>query len=227
MKSRIKEIISSHVALISITLFIAFQIMGLIVSPQKWYIFIFSISIFLLGCYLLRRSFYKPKDIICLKMLIDHEIKKKGKNCNLNHIDVSRMKNMELLFYESEFNGDISKWDVSNIENMDHMFEKSQFNGDISKWNVSKVKSMNNIFWNSVFNGNITKWDVRNVETIKSSYFMSKPIKENNGEVVFPPYWAEIDEKLMRDSAIENHLLYKDLKTNLNNDRKKEKKLKL
>lgn len=50
-------------------------------------------------------------------------------------------------FFNNEFhkfNGDISKWDVSNVKRMDGMFFESVFNGDISKWNVSNVQDMQN-----------------------------------------------------------------------------------
>jgi surface protein len=43
---------------------------------------------------------------------------------------------MNLMFYGSEFNGDISLWDVSNVQNMYYMFNDSKFNGDISRWTV-------------------------------------------------------------------------------------------
>ena len=46
---------------------------------------------------------------------------------------------MSGMFYDSQFNGDISKWDVSNVTNMSVMFSDSQFNGDISNWDVSNV----------------------------------------------------------------------------------------
>jgi surface protein len=36
------------------------------------------------------------------------------------------------MFSTSEFNGDISNWDVSNVTNMEGIFYNSKFNGDIS-----------------------------------------------------------------------------------------------
>ena len=81
------------------------------------------------------------KDRIHLKKLISKEIEKQGLNANLNHIDVSNVKSMDFIFYDSAFNGNISKWDVSNVESMDYMFMESKFNKDISKWNVRNVKN--------------------------------------------------------------------------------------
>jgi len=49
---------------------------------------------------------------------------------------------MASMFFESYFNGDISKWNVSNATDMSWMFYKSIFNTDISNWNVSNVINM-------------------------------------------------------------------------------------
>ena len=81
-----------------------------------------------------------------LKELIDQLIEERGPKCDLNDIDVSRVKDMSNLFENSEFNGDISKWDVSRVVDMRYMFWNSKFVGDVSKWDVSKVKYMNRAF---------------------------------------------------------------------------------
>ncbi len=55
------------------------------------------------------------KDKNDLIKLIKAAIKKDGENCDLNFIDVSKVTEMNELFMESKFNGDISKWDVSKV----------------------------------------------------------------------------------------------------------------
>ena len=88
----------------------------------------------------------QPKTGDELKDIINSRVSKYGPDCDLNDIDVSMITDMSFLFYDSEFNGDISKWDTSNVTNMIYMFYHSKFNSDISKWDVSKVKNMNSMF---------------------------------------------------------------------------------
>ena len=75
----------------------------------------------------------QPKTKDELYKIITDRISKEGTKCDLNDIDTSLITDMSYLFYESKFNGDISKWDVSTVINMSGMFENSKFNGDISK----------------------------------------------------------------------------------------------
>ena len=50
-------------------------------------------------------------------------------------------------------------WNVSNVRKMSYMFYDSEFKGDISKWNVSKVKkNMTAMFRNSPLEGNEPDW---------------------------------------------------------------------
>ena len=44
------------------------------------------------------------------------------------------------------------------------MFFNSEFNGDISRWNVSKVENVSNMFYNSKFRGDISNWDVHGID---------------------------------------------------------------
>ena len=91
-------------------------------------------------------------------------------HADLNWIDTSGIYTMENLFYQSNFDGNISEWNVSNVENMSQMFYKSYFNGDISKWNVSKVKTMYGMFNSSWFKGDISNWAVSNVASMHGMF---------------------------------------------------------
>ena len=89
---------------------------------------------------------YHPKNRNELKELVDNLIKERGKNADLNDIDVSKITDMSRLFQGSAFNGDISNWDVSNVKDMLRMFAYSNFNGNISKWNVNPNTDMREMF---------------------------------------------------------------------------------
>ena len=106
----------------------------------------------------------RPKNKKELREIIKEIIAEKGPNCDLNFIDVSNITDMSYLFWNTKFDGDISKWDVSNVKDMRYMFASTPFNGDISNWDVSNVTNMAAMFMSSNFNKNISKWDVSNVE---------------------------------------------------------------
>ena len=92
---------------------------------------------------------------------------------DVTYVVTSKIKSMNNLFQNSQFNGDISSWDVSNVETMDVMFWNSQFNGDISNWDVSNVGTMEAMFRNSSFNQDISNWDVGNVRRFRETFYKS------------------------------------------------------
>ena len=106
---------------------------------------------------------YKVMNFGELNRVISQFLEQFGNNSNLNWIDTSTVTEMSQLFFNSNFNGDISKWDVSNVTNMRETFYSSHFTGDISNWDVSNVKDMTRMFAGSDFNSDISKWDVSNV----------------------------------------------------------------
>ena len=58
---------------------------------------------------------YKVSERDVLQGLIKYFMEQFGNECNLNWIDVSNVTDMNHMFYDSKFNGDISQWDVSNV----------------------------------------------------------------------------------------------------------------
>ena len=80
-----------------------------------------------------------------IRKIVKQEIEKYGNNADLNHIDVSNVTDMHMMFCDSQFDGDISNWDVSNVTDMSLMFSNSQFTGDISNWKLNKAVEVSEI----------------------------------------------------------------------------------
>ncbi len=133
---------------------------------------------------------YFPKTKEELVQIIKAEVERKGWNCSLNHIDVSRITDMSKLFSSSfvgyglgEFNGDISRWDVSNAENMKWMFDENEsFNQPIGDWDVSNVTDMGGMFDGAYsFNQPLDRWDVSNVTHMDDMFKYAKSFNQPIG----------------------------------------------
>lgn len=165
-----------------------------------------------------------------LQLLIKEEIKLHGYDCDLNHIDVTQVKDLSNLFKNSSFNGDISRWDVSKVTNMQNLFYRSKFNGNISDWNVSKVQNFSRMFVSTPFNRDISKWDVSSAKDMivlftgsqfKGDLTEWKPVNLRRSDYVFVncsapiPYWAGYENNDAIQTVIDNYQLNKDLNNEL------------
>ena len=145
---------------------------------------------------LINKPIYRPKDGKELRTLIRMCVKKYGTECSLNWIDVSGRHNFSYMFYNSKFNGDISKWDVSEAIDMYQMFAESEFNGNLSSWDVSQVENMSYMFFKAKFNNDsLANWDVRNV-------------KDMNAMFKFSDFNGDISEWELRRVEFMNYMFY-------------------
>ena len=98
---------------------------------------------------------YHPKDFNELRSLLKKLLEERGKDANLNDIDVSQIttfyddRNGKGLFHDLDpHNIKIDRWDISNVTDMTYtFFGCSNFTGNLSNWNVRNVKNMNNMFF--------------------------------------------------------------------------------
>ena len=96
-----------------------------------------------------------------LRTIIEQELKRQGRDADLNHIDVSGVTDMSRLFFGLDIrNIKIDKWDTSNVTDMHGMFfGAKRFNQPLSTWNVSNVTDMRHMFNGAEsFNGDPSQW---------------------------------------------------------------------
>lgn len=67
-----------------------------------------------------------------------------------DRIVTSKITDMSYLFYQADFNQDISWWDVSKVTNMNWMFEEARwFDQSIWDWDVENLREYSGIFDNT------------------------------------------------------------------------------
>lgn len=104
-----------------------------------------------------------------------------NKHClNLNHIDVSSIKDFSDLFmnfnktpYGKIYdNVDITLWNVSNGTNFSNMFKNFKtFDCDLSRWDVSRGETFSGMFWGcSKFNSDLSKWNIERTSNCDSMF---------------------------------------------------------
>ncbi|KKK64108.1 hypothetical protein LCGC14_2987550, partial [marine sediment metagenome] len=97
-----------------------------------------------------------------------------GSSGNMNGWDVSRVINMDYMFYQaSSFNQPIGNWNVSSVTTMSWMFYRANsFNQPIGSWDVSKMTDLNYMFHDaSSFNQLIDSWNVSSVTTMSRMFY--------------------------------------------------------
>ena len=100
----------------------------------------------------LKEYYFQPTSFKELRSLIEQLLNERGKNADLNDIDVSKVTEFYQP-YTSIFDG----LDPHNI--------------DISQWNVSRVRDMTGLFYNCKnFNCDLSQWKVNNVELMQSMF---------------------------------------------------------
>lgn len=62
-----------------------------------------------------------------------------GPNCDLNHLDISKVTDLSNLFADCTGQPDVSRWDVRQVNNMSNMFVRADYCGDLSAWQPEQL----------------------------------------------------------------------------------------
>lgn len=135
---------------------------------------------------------YHPKDYDELKDLLRKLLNERGKDADLNDIDITAVPNVWELFRDLDpHNIDISDWDVSNIKAFTRMFiDCKNFNCDLSKWNLKNATHLNQMFWDcEKFNCDLESWgktiDFDKMVTMDSTFYGCKSLEK------VPSWWKQ------------------------------------
>ena len=95
--------------------------------------------------------------------------------------DLSGVTDMDGMFRDTFFTGNLSGWDVSNVETMNGMFyDANRFDGSLSGWNVSAVTNMNGMFRGAyIFNQPLSSWDTSGVTDMRLMFHGAQSFNGN------------------------------------------------
>lgn len=91
--------------------------------------------------------------------------------------NLERVEQMNLAFYNSVFNGDLSNWSLTNVKSAARMFEESKFtNKSIENWDVRRIQNMNGMFKNikGIPQFDLSRWETFSVTEMKEMFMNSK-----------------------------------------------------
>ena len=139
---------------------------------------------------------------------------------------------MSNMFYNSNFNGDLSKWDVFNVNEMYQTFMYSKFNNDsLNNWNMKNVENIHSIFGFSEFVGNISNWELNNNIDADMVFANNEKFYEKYKENLFSKkdFFKWLSERKLEQEILEtsNSNVYIDIKSKKYNDLSIDDKIKV
>jgi len=113
------------------------------------------------------------------------------RNIPIGNWDVSRVTNMESLFFNKRtFNEPLNNWNVSNVTDMESMFNgATSFNQPLDRWDVSNVRNMRSMFKNTSLSQN-PNWNI-GPNVITTNMFQGTPLEGTQLATAAQPAPAE------------------------------------
>ncbi len=86
-----------------------------------------------------------PKIIIAenkadLRECIKEALYLQGADCDLNHIDISKVTDLSNLFADCTGQPDVSHWEVGHVRDMSGLFVRADYCGDLSAWRPQSLE---------------------------------------------------------------------------------------
>tara|TARA_R100000664_G_C2733731_1_gene123724 strand:+ start:365 stop:1045 length:681 start_codon:yes stop_codon:yes gene_type:complete len=90
---------------------------------------------------------------------------------DLNNWNTSNVENINQIFCDSNFDGNISNWDTSNVKSSCLAFKNTIFEGDISNWNLEKLEDSTSMFENSIINCDLSRWKLIKIRYMPRMFY--------------------------------------------------------